>query len=400
MVETIAPVVYGEDRKRYAAALALHTLGAGAAAGALGALLGAAGGLTGAPWGARGALVLAAVAGALISSTRSVSAQRLRAAATRVVTDHLETLRTLPFGELDAQAGRRITTTAGGRTFTVDTAVATVDAATGESSPTGRVKQVTAVVSWTSNGARREVSYTTAMAAGQPTATVQQAIGTVTMFPNPATTDASGRPLEDIAVTVPLTGFPPETLVHLSWTNADGTAGAKTLTSGAGINWRGTVTRDQLLIPLGTDGRGEIQFTVSAGTLGGIHTLAAQRVAGTPPVVTSAVIDRNPITVALPRIGRTCADRNQCRNTTDVTITVTVDGLDPAQDSVIVQYQLFDATFHEVPLAPSGGQWRVTVRQKTTKFLTGTSRTFRFTAIRTADGATATATVLRDVVST
>ena len=136
-------------------------------------------------------LVLAAVAGAFISSTRSVSAQRLRTAATRVVTDHLETLRTLPFGELDAQAGRRITTTADGRTFTIDTAVATVDAATGESSPIGRVKQVTAVVSWTWNGSRREASYATAVAADQPVATVQQAIGTITMFPSPITIDSS-----------------------------------------------------------------------------------------------------------------------------------------------------------------------------------------------------------------
>ncbi len=345
-------------------------------------------------------LVLAAVAGALISSSRSVSAQRLRTAATRLATDHLEILRTVPFDQLDARAGQTIATAAGGRTFTINTSVATIDAVTGALSSTGPVKQVTAVVSWTFRGAPRQVSFTTAVAAEQPLAAVSQAIGTITMFPSPATTDAAGRPLEDIAVTIPLTGFLPTALVHLSWTNADGTAGAKTLTSGAGINWRGTVTRDQLLIPLGTDGRGEIQFTVSAGTLGGIHTLAAQRVAGTPPVVTSAVIDRNPITVALPRIGRTCADRNQCRNTTDVTITVTVDGLDPAQDSVIVQYQLFDATFQEVPLAPSAGQWRVTVLQRTTKFLPGTGRTFRVTAVRTSDGATGAATVQRDVVST
>ncbi len=62
MVETIAPVVYGDDRRRYAAALGLHVLGASVTAAALGALLAAAGGLAGAPWGSAGALVLAAVA--------------------------------------------------------------------------------------------------------------------------------------------------------------------------------------------------------------------------------------------------------------------------------------------------------------------------------------------------
>ena len=62
MVETIAPVVYGDDRRRYAAALGLHVLGASVTAAALGALLAAAGGLAGAPWGSTGALVLAAIA--------------------------------------------------------------------------------------------------------------------------------------------------------------------------------------------------------------------------------------------------------------------------------------------------------------------------------------------------
>ncbi len=345
-------------------------------------------------------LVLTAVAGALISSTRSVSAQRLRTAATRVATDRLETLRTVPFDQLDAHAGPSTTTTPDGRAFTVDTTVAAIDAATGAPSPTGRVKQVTAVVSWTSGRARRQVSYTTAVAAEQPLATVQRAIGAITMFPSPLNADATGRPLEDVAVTVPLTGFPVETLAHLSWTNADGTAGAKTLTSTTGVNWRGTITKDHLLIPLAAGGRGEVQFTVSAGTLSAIHTLAAQAAAISPPAITGAAIDRSPITVARRTGGRSCNDRNQCLNITDIAFTVTVEGLDPAQDSVVLQYQLFDGTFQEVPLAPSAGEWRLTVRQKTTKFLAGTSRPFRFTAIRTADGATASTTLLRDVVST
>lgn len=65
MVETITPVVYGR-RRRYIAAVALHT-GAAAASGALiGTLLGAIGWIAGAPWGGAGHLVVAAIAAAYL----------------------------------------------------------------------------------------------------------------------------------------------------------------------------------------------------------------------------------------------------------------------------------------------------------------------------------------------
>jgi len=345
------------------------------------------------------AVVLVGLTGALISGVRSVGDQRLRTAATRVATDHLETLRSLPFDQLDAQAGVRTTTTPDGRAFTVETVVTPIDAATGSPATGGSVRQITALVSWTSGGAQRNVSYTTAIAPDDPgLAATAQAIGTVTMFPSPAVTDAAGRPLEDIQVTVPLEGFPATTLVGLSWTNGDGTAGAATLTSTTGLNWRATIPRDQINGAMGADGRGEIEFTVSAGTLKAVYTLALQVTASSPPAITGATIDRNPVTVAKPAAGRTCDDRNQCQNTTDVTFTVTATGLDATQDSVILQYQLSDGTFQEVPLTPVGGEWRLTVRQRTVKFLAGTARAFRFSAVRTADGATAATTVQRDVV--
>ena len=346
-------------------------------------------------------LVLTAVAGAFISSLRSISDQRLRTAATRVASDHLETLRGLPFDELDAHAGLMTTTTPDGRAFTIDTEITAIDATTGAPAAGGRVKQITATVGWTvPGGAGREVSHTTAIADDPGPPTVTQVVGTVSMFPSPATTDASGRPLRDIEVTVPLQGFSVSTLVDLSWVNADGTAGAKTLTSTTGLNWRGTIAKEQVLGALSAAGHGEVRFTVSAGSLTSVYSLALQIPATNPPAITSAAIDRNPITVAKPGGGRTCADRNQCQNTTDVTASLTVDALDPAQDTVILQYQLYDGTFQEVPLAPSGGQWVLTVRQKTTKFLTGAARAFRFTAIRSADGATTAITVLRDVFTT
>lgn len=347
------------------------------------------------------AVVLVGLTGALISGVRSVGDQRLRTGATRVATDHLERLRALPFGQLDAQAGVTTMTTPDGRAFTIETAVTPIDAATGSPASNGPVRQITALVSWMSGGARRQVSYTTAIAPDDAgSAATTQAIGAATMFPSPAVTDTSGRPHEDIQVTVPLVGFAAATLVHLTWSNADGTAGASTLTSTSGLNWRGTVGRHQISAAMGPDGRGEVQFTVSAGALTAIYTLALQVAASSPPAITGATIDRIPVTVARSGAGRTCADRNQCQNTTDVTFAVTATGLDATQDSVILQYQLHDGTFQEVPLTPVSGEWRLTVRQKTVKFLVGAARAFRFSAIRTADGATSAATVLRDVVST
>lgn len=347
------------------------------------------------------AVVLVGLTGVLISGVRSIGDQRLRTAATRVATGHLETLRALPFEQLDAQAGTTTTTTPDGRTFTIETTVTPIDAATGSPAIDGRVKQVTALVTWTSGGAGRQVSYTTAIAPEDPgPVATAQAIGTVTMFPSPAVADAGGRPQEDIQVTVPLGGFAASTLVGLSWTNGDGTAGAKTLTSTTGLNWRGTITRNEISAAMGADGRGEIEFTVSAGSLAAVYTLSLQVAASSPPAITGATIDRIPVTVAKPTAGRTCADRNQCQNTTDITFTVTATGLEPAEDAVILQYQLRDGTFQEVPLTPVAGEWRLVIRQKTTKFLVGTPRSFRFSAIRTADAATATTTVQRDVVST
>ena len=345
-------------------------------------------------------VVLVALAGALISSVRSVGDQRLRTAATRVATNHLETLRTLPF-DLLAPTGPTITTTPDGRQFTVDTAVRTIDADNGAAALDGRVKEITTSVTWTaSGGASRSVSYTTAVADESRVAAPIQVIGTVTMFPSPLTTDSTGRALEDIEVTVPLEGFLVGTLVQLSWTNADGTPGAKTLTSSAGANWRGTVGKELVVAALGRDGRREVKFTVTAGSLTAAYDLSAQTAAVSPPAFTSATIDRNPVHVAGPAGGRTCDDRNQCQNTTDVMFTVHLTGVDDFQDSVILQYQLHDSTSVEVPLAPVSGEsghWRLTVRQKTTKFLTGTARAFRFTAIRSADGATTSASVARDV---
>ncbi|MGH2678201.1 MAG: hypothetical protein ACRDHB_07565, partial [Actinomycetota bacterium] len=63
MVETITPVVHGGSRKRWAAVLGLHVLGATLSAAALGAALGALGVVLGAPWGAAGTIAVVVLAG-------------------------------------------------------------------------------------------------------------------------------------------------------------------------------------------------------------------------------------------------------------------------------------------------------------------------------------------------
>jgi hypothetical protein len=62
MVETITPVVHGGSRRKWAAAVAAHSLGAGLSAAAFGGALGWGGAFLGAPWGTAGVAVLASVA--------------------------------------------------------------------------------------------------------------------------------------------------------------------------------------------------------------------------------------------------------------------------------------------------------------------------------------------------
>src|SRR5262245_28888025 len=62
MVETITPVVHGGSRSRWGISLALHAIGAAAAAAIVGSLLAGAGALLGAPWGVGGAVLVAGAA--------------------------------------------------------------------------------------------------------------------------------------------------------------------------------------------------------------------------------------------------------------------------------------------------------------------------------------------------
>jgi hypothetical protein len=62
MVETVAPVVYGDKRSRYRLALLFHFAPATVAAALVGALAGGIGWLLGAPWGTAGTVVVIALA--------------------------------------------------------------------------------------------------------------------------------------------------------------------------------------------------------------------------------------------------------------------------------------------------------------------------------------------------
>jgi len=295
-------------------------------------------------------LVLMAVTGVFVSAAHSIGEQRLRTAATRLATDRLETLRGVPLDDLEAEAGTQpATVTAHGRDFQIVTAVAAIDAVTGAPADAGAVKKVSVTVSRDARGTARQVLYTTAIAGDDPAAAVTgQAIGTVTMFPNPVVTDGSGRRQEDIQVTVPLEGFPTSTPVDLSWTNGDGSAGARTLTSTTGLNWRGTTPETRSAGPW-------------APTAAARWSSACRPAASSPPTRSRS---RWP----------SSAHRRSPRPPS------------PGPPS-------------SWPSRPGAGAaaWRLTIRQP--KFLVGAARAFRFSAIRTADGASASATVARDVVA-
>ena len=104
------------------------------------------------------ALVMVPLTGVFVSSARSIGDQRLRTAATRVATDRLETLRSLPFDQLDAEAGETTVRTPDGREFGLATEVIAIDPATDAPAIGGGVKRVTVTVRWRSAGSDRQVS--------------------------------------------------------------------------------------------------------------------------------------------------------------------------------------------------------------------------------------------------
>lgn len=354
--------------------------------------------------------VLFALLGVFITAAQSIADQRLRAAATRMGNAHLETLRAVPFTELanhDTSPGGELVTTPDGRSLTRLTEVSSIHAetgscvnpATGTCDDQGEVKEITVTMSWERGGDRDTLTFSTAIAPPDEQAAGDgQTIGNPDMFPNPTVVDDTGTPTAPIEVTVPLQGFSTSTTVTMSWDDDDGSK-QQTLTSSDGLNWTTTIDPSKLTRTVAVGETADLDFTFTVDGLSTSTSLTLQRAADSPPTITGATISQSPVTVSEPVPGRTCDARNQCENTQDVAFTLTVDGLDPTEDAVLLQYQLYDGTFEELPLTHlSGNEWRVTVRRGTTKFLPGTARPFRFSAVRSADGATATTTVERDVV--
>lgn len=353
--------------------------------------------------------VLLALLGVFITAAQSIADQRLRAAATRMGNAHLETLRAVPFAELEdhdtSPAGESVTTP-DGRLLTQLTEVSRIHAETGscvnpetgECDDQGEVKEVTVTMSWERGGERKTLTFSTAIAPlDEEAAGTGQAMGNPVMFPNPTVVDDTGTPTEPIEVTVPLEGFSTDATVTMTWDD-DGGSKQESLTSAGGVNWTTTIDPARLTRTVAEGETADLDFTFTVDGLSTSTSLTLQRPAPTPPTITGATIDRNPITVSGPAPGRTCEARNQCENTENVAFVITVDGLDPVEDAVLLQYQLYDGTFEELPLAHvTGTEWQVTVRRGTTKFLPGTARPFRFSAVRSADGATATTTLERDV---
>jgi hypothetical protein len=75
MVETIAPVVHGDNRSRYRVTLVLHALGAVLAAAMVGALAGTIGMVLGAPWGIWSFVAVGSVA--MIYAVREITGLKI-----------------------------------------------------------------------------------------------------------------------------------------------------------------------------------------------------------------------------------------------------------------------------------------------------------------------------------
>ncbi len=357
-------------------------------------------------------VALFALLGGLITSARSLADQRSRSAATRVASEHLEELRAQGFDALRASASPvTVTRTLDGRTYTITTTLQEEDADPATAGgPT--VMRVTATVSWTVGTVARSEVHTTAVAPDPGSiasggSTPAQRIVSVNLNPNPTVIDAAGNPTRDVSATVVLDGFDDQAYVALTWVNDGGGTKTQYLTStDGGITWVGVVSRTDIVrvIAPGETSPG-LDFTVSVGSptsLSQPYTLSLTAQSSSPPTITSASISVSQITV---ENHNNCNGPNKCRNTVAVTFSATVDGINPAQDSVRVKYQLYDGTFEERPLryddpATGGsGAWVDTVAVLTVKFKQGPSQPFEFTVLRSADNASTSTQLTRPVVA-
>lgn len=327
-------------------------------------------------------VALLGLLGAMVGGIRSVADQRDRSVATRVATEHHERLRGAGY---DALVDSTATRTIDGRTFTLETDVTTVDAA-----PDGfvvpadapRVKQVTTTIRWRRGTIERSAVYQTAIRPDEVApVTAAQRIDAVSMAPNPAVVDASGRLSTAVQVTVVLSGFDDQAVVALSWTNHGGAPKTKHLVSrDGGITWTGELAAPgdaagEVVVPAGATG---LDLTVRAWALTRAHTLSLTPQGAPGPAVAELTVDPPSFTVGKKH--GTCTRGVDYCNVGAVTVTASVAGVDPGRDSVRLTYTLADGTVQETAMVhdATSGRWQVTFPDGSTRFKSGTQR---FTAV-------------------
>lgn len=356
------------------------------------------------------ALVVISVAlfgllGTLVASARSITDQRLRSTATRVATEHLETMRAAGFDALATTSGTPTTTTAtkDGRAFTLETTITEEAAApTGVIVPAGAptVKTVRVVVRWQATGVARQAVFTTAVGPDDPTqvsASAAKAITGASANPNQVNVDAAGHPDQPILLTAILEGFDATALVTVTWVNDGGGTGSKTLVSGdGGVTWTGEIASSQITQPVPPGDSRSLEFTVTVEGLTRPVALTLNRASATAPVIESATIDRNPIVVR--RNYGSCRGNQYCNNTT-VTFAAVVSGIDTANDSVRVTYVLASGQSVETALSYDGasGTWRWVMPAGSTQLKHGTAQPFTFVALSAASGLSDSDVVTRTV---
>jgi type II secretory pathway pseudopilin PulG len=360
-------------------------------------------------------IALFALLGTLIASATSLADQRSRAAATRVATEHLESIRQAGFDAL--HVGDEIARVEkDGRWFERTTVVKWMDADDPENGVGEDVKHVTVTVSWTFKGQAKSTTFTTAVAPehvpvqeGAGAGGAEKQIKSVNFSPSSVMVDDDGANVEEVSVLVALEGFPRTTLVLVTWTNEDGTDKRRYLTSRdpQGTNWGGTIPVGDIVkkIPTGEEST-TIDLNVQVEDLerGFTVTLVPEiDREEDPAAVTFDSAEVEPVRIRVKEgkgnDGDKCNQPDACTTLHDVVFTARVHDPENRVRTMIVQYQVASGNFAELSLEydPAGKKWTATLPAGTAKLKPGTNQPFEFVALQTDNRPNVTTVVLRTV---
>lgn len=345
-----------------------------------------------------------ALLGGLIASAQSVLDQQLRADATRVATQQLESARTADFDTLAIGTDNQTVTTGNGRQMTVERTVEWIDAFDPDAGTNQDVKQVTVTVGWSDRGEDREVVYTTALSPPDP-AVVGSNTVVATVLPGAVPVGDDGVPLLPVTLEASPDGFSYVGNMSGRWTRQDGTLASVQLAQvPATQTWSAVLPPEDLAYTMDPGDSVELTLTVVAGAYQGTAVLTLHRPLETDPdpALSNADVSVDPIYLTNPAGGSTNCGVNRCKNVDPVTFTVMVTPFSPAQqiERVYVEYDLRDATSpteHDLTVGADGLTWSATAAADTVQFAPGSAQPFSFVAVFDGGQLTAPLNVAREV---